>query len=106
MGRKRLDGPRRQLFANIDEELYLKLKSKAASDRLSIREILEVALARYLASDQDTSESQYLDGDKGDIWEDDEYLAMQAERPLGSPVELTSEEAKKVALEGFQWNRH
>ena len=26
MARKKMDGPRRQLFANIDEELYLKLK--------------------------------------------------------------------------------
>ena len=104
MARKRMDGPRRQLFANIDENLYLKLKSKAAAERLSIREILELALARYLEPYQGTSGVQHLEGDKGNIWEDDEYLAMQAERPLGSPVELTSEEAKKVALEGFQWN--
>ena len=104
MARKRLDGPMRQLFANIDEELYLKLKSKAATDRLSIREILELALAKYLESDQDPYNSHYSEGDKGNIWEDDEYLAMQAQRPLGAPVELTSEEAKKVALEGFQWN--
>ena len=52
MARKKMDGPRRQLFANIDEELYLKLKSKAATDRLSIREMLELALARYLEPDQ------------------------------------------------------
>ena len=106
MARKKMDGPRRQLFANIDEGLYLKLKSKAAADRLPIREILELALTRYLESDQPTFDAQHLEGDKGNIWEDDEYLAMQAERPLGSPVELTSEEAKKVALEGFQWNEH
>ena len=106
MARKKMDGPRRQLFANIDEELYLKLKSKAATDRLSIRDILELALASYFEPDQGQYGVQQFEGDKGNIWEDDEYLAMQAERPLGSPVELTSEEAKRVALEGFQWNEH
>ena len=86
------------MFANIDEELYLNLKSKAATDRLSIREILELALASYLELDQGQYGVQQFEGDKGNIWEDDEYLAMQAERPLGSPVELTSEEAK-----GLRW---
>ena len=34
------------------------------------------------------------------IW-DDEYLRMQVQQPLGSPVELTKEEAEKVVRGAF-----
>ena len=35
------------------------------------------------------------------VW-DDEYLRMQAERPIGSPLELSEEEAKDVARRAFE----
>ena len=44
--------------------------------------------------------------DKGDelnnrtVW-DDEYIGMQVNQPLGSPVELTDLEAKRIAREAF-----
>ena len=44
MARKKNDGPTRQLFAKIDEDLYLKAKARSAESRMSMREILEESL--------------------------------------------------------------
>ena len=41
MPRQKSDGPTRQIFANIKEDLYIKVKSKAAEQRLSMRDIIE-----------------------------------------------------------------
>ena len=46
-------------------------------------------------------ESPELSGNKSTVW-DDEYLRMQAERPIGSPLELSEEEAKDVARRAFE----
>ena len=34
------------------------------------------------------------------IW-NDEYIVMQANQPIGSPVELTDEEARAIAKDAF-----
>jgi hypothetical protein len=34
------------------------------------------------------------------IWQD-EYLNRQADRPIGSPIELSEEEAKEIARKAF-----
>ena len=104
MAKKKPSTPTRQLFANIDEEIYLNAKAKAASERLPMRTIIEQALSLYLGENDPHSDSS--DMDKGDelnnrtVW-DDEYIGMQVNQPLGSPVELTDLEAKLIAREAF-----
>ena len=51
MARKKIDGPSRQLFAKINEDVYLAAKSRAAQQRISMRALLENALTLYLSSD-------------------------------------------------------
>ena len=41
MPRRKNEGPTRQIFANIREDIYIKAKSKATEQRLSMRDILE-----------------------------------------------------------------
>jgi len=104
LAKKKPSTPTRQLFANIDEEIYLNAKSKAASERLPMRTIIEQALSLYLGENDPHSASSEMD--KGDelnnrtVW-DDEYIGMQVNQPLGSPVELTDLEAKRIAREAF-----
>ena len=69
-----------------------------------MRELLEEALELYLRSD--VSESPDFSGDRSSyrnstVW-DDEYLQMQADRPIGSPLELSEDEAKDVARRAFE----
>ena len=100
MARKKSDEPTRQIFANIREDLYLLVKSKSAEDRLSMREILEKSLLMYLGSDMGVIESDSSSTSSSTVW-DDEYLGMQAGQPVGTPIELSEDEAKRIALEAF-----
>ena len=86
----------RQLYASIREDLYLAAKARAAEMRIPLREFLEMALERALAEEPEPADEQRAPS----IW-DDEYLGMQAARPLGSPVELTKEEAEKLVRSSF-----
>jgi len=99
MARNNSNEPTRQLFAKIGEPLYLALKSKSAQERLSIREILEEALAQYLK--QPSINPKETDELPKNIWQKDEYLLMQAERPVGAPISLSESEKKQIAKEGF-----
>ena len=102
MARKKNDGPTRQLFAKIDEDLYLKAKAKSAESRMSMREILEESLELYLGYES-TNTSQPSDeptSTETSIWQD-EYLNTQADRPVGAPIELSEEEAKEIARKAF-----
>ena len=104
MARKKIDGPSRQLFAKINEDVYLAAKNRAAQQRISMRELLEEAIELYLRSD--VAESTDFSGDRlsdrnSTVW-DDEYLQMQADRPIGSPLELSEEEAKDIARRAFE----
>jgi len=102
MARKRNDGPTRQLFAKINEDLYLEAKAKSAESRMSMREILEESLELYLGYESNNP-SQASDGPTStetSIWQD-EYLNRQADRPVGAPIELSEEEAKEIARKAF-----
>ena len=100
MARKKSDEPTRQIFANIREDIYLLVKSKSAEDRLSMREILEKSLLMYLGSDMGVIESDSASTSSSTVWEA-ESLGMQAGQPVGTPIELSEDEAKRIALEAF-----
>ena len=103
MPKKKPVNPTRQLFANIDEEIYLNAKSTAASKRLPMRTIIEQALLLYLESNGSLPNPSSQEGaPKSDktVW-DDEYIGMQVDQPLGSPVELTDVEAERITREAF-----
>ena len=85
----------RQLFASIEESLYLSAKSRAAELRIPMREFIERALELAL-DPEDTP----LNHDQHPIWKD-EYLKIQSQQPIGSPVELTSEEATSIISATF-----
>ena len=102
MARKKNEGPTRQLFAKIDEDLYLKAKARSAESRMSMREILEESLELYLGYESSNilSQSGKTPPVEASIWQD-EYLNRQADRPLGAPIELSEEEAKEIARKAF-----
>ena len=94
-----MEGTTRQIYASVREEVYLAAKARAAELRVPLRELIEMALENTL-----TDRGQPLPSagasrsrTRSSIW-DDEYLKMQTQQPLGSPVELTREEAARVAL--------
>ena len=65
-----------------------------------MREILEKSLLVYLGGDESVSESNSVPASSSTVW-DDEYLRMQAGQPVGTPIELSDDEAKRIALEAF-----
>ncbi|PZC42805.1 MAG: hypothetical protein DK303_000843 [Chloroflexi bacterium] len=102
MPRKKNEGPTRQLFAKISEEIYLLTKAKSAESRMSMREILEESLELYLGTNplaRSGSPGTQTTAQQS-IWQD-EYLNRQADRPVGSPIELSEEEAKEIARKAF-----
>ena len=98
MPRKKSEQPTRQLYAAVREDLYLASKAKAAERRMSLREFVEHALELAL---NDVEPSPSLPPEPS-VWED-EYIRLQARQPIGSPVELTRDEAVRLlraSLEG------
>ena len=96
MVRQKRQESTRQLYASIREDLYLSAKARAAELRVPLRELLETALELVLTQgDQATAARR-----APTVW-DDEYLGLQASRPLGSAVELTKEEAERVVRASF-----
>ena len=91
----------RQLFASIEEGLYLSAKSRAAELRIPMRVFIERALE--LALELDNTPSNHSNHDKHPIWKD-EYLKIQSQQPIGSPVELTSDEATSIISATFDLN--
>ena len=98
MPRQRYDGPTRQIYAAVREELYLAAKARAAELRIPLREFLEQAIEMALGGERQKREP---DKKQPSVW-DDEYIAMQASRPLGAPVELTADEAAAIARGAFE----
>ena len=102
MPRKKTKGPTRQLFAAIREDIYLEAKARSAERRISMRTLLEQALTGYLQGN--VGDESYVDeiqnSEKPTIW-DDEYIGMQAYRPIGTPVEISEDEARRIAREAF-----
>ena len=98
MPREKRDVPTRQIYASIREDLYLAAKARATELRVPLRQLIESALEVALTE-------QPQEGAAGQptptIWDQDEYLAMQSKQPVGSPVELTPEEAQTVAKAAF-----
>ena len=99
--------PTRQLYATIREDIYLAAKAKATELRLPLRRFIEDALELAIAggaaaqAPSETSSQAALPAARPSVW-DDQYLAAQARQPLGAPVELSADEARRVALSVFQ----
>ena len=99
MPRRKTEGNTRQIYASVREEIYLAAKARAAELRVPLRELIEMALESALAGEGRPVQQvgQSSPRPRPSIW-DDEYVKMQAQQPIGSPVELTKEEAARVAL--------
>ena len=88
----------RQIFAIVSEDIYLASKAKATELRLPLRKFIELALEKALNFNSNDTINQEVDSNQPEnrsIWED-EYLKMQLQQPIGSPIELTEEEANKI----------
>ncbi|MBN19143.1 MAG: hypothetical protein CL758_06710 [Chloroflexi bacterium] len=88
----------RQIYAIVSEDIYLASKAKATELRLPLRKFIELALEKALninSNENFNQESDFRKTNKKSIWQD-EYLKMQLQQPIGSPIELTEEEANKI----------
>ena len=97
--------PTRQIYASIREDIYLAAKSRAAELRLPMRRFLEEALVSAISSGgtatlDSIGETGTLAVKRTTVW-DDHYIDAQASQPVGSPLDLSQDEARRVALEGF-----
>ena len=98
MARKKNDVPTRQIYAAIREDLYLAAKAKSTEMRMPLRQFIEHALELTLSGGSEEKPVEQ----EAQVWED-EYLRMQANQPVGSPVELTRDEAAKVVRGAFNF---
>lgn len=95
MARKKNEERTRQVYATIREDLYLDAKARATEMRMPLREFIEHALELALNRNTAAPAARELS-----VWED-EYLRIQTRQPLGSPVELSRDEAAKVVRATF-----
>ncbi|MCY3638204.1 MAG: hypothetical protein OXG80_03800 [Chloroflexi bacterium] len=98
--------PTRKLYADIREDIYLAAKSRAAELRVPMRRFVEDALTNAISGDS-TQLSRSSDATAAPIepsvW-DDQYLRAQANQPLGAPIGLSDDEARRVALGAFDFS--
>ena len=94
MPRQKSSVPTRQLYAQIREDLYLSAKARAAEMRVPLRTFLESALEMALTGEQ----PQAAQPQRESVW-NDEYISMQSRQPVGSPVQLSQEEASAILKE-------
>ncbi len=98
------DMPTRQIYASIREDVYLAAKAKATELRMPMKRFIEQALLLALSGQGDLQQPQggstITPLSPPSIW-DDEYLRMQASQPVGSPVELSEEEAAEIVRASF-----
>lgn len=99
--------PTRQIYASIREDVYLAAKARATELRLPMRRFIEEALANAISADNPaltelTGSQSSPDQRPPSIW-DDQYLEAQARQPLGSPLNLSEHEARRVALGAFEY---
>ena len=97
--------PTRQIYASIREDVYLAAKARAAELRLPMRRFIEIALANAIEADGAAPmEDWHSEGSSRrqlqSIW-DDQYLNAQSRQPLGAPIVLSEEEARRVAMGAF-----
>ena len=97
MARRKSSVPTRQLYAQIREDLYLGAKARAAEMRVPLRTFLEEALEMALNADQ----TQPSESKPQSVW-NDEYLSMQGRQPVGSPVQLSEDEASAILREAVK----
>ena len=97
MAKPKPQGDTRQIFASVREEIYLAAKARATELRIPLKRFVEMALEMALTGQDAPSAPPPSDPS---IW-DDEYLSMQADQPVGSPVELSREEAERVVRAAF-----
>ncbi len=100
MPRQKSSVPTRQLYAQIREDLYLSAKARAAEMRVPLRTFLESALEMALNGEQ----TQASEPQRQSVW-NDEYIAMQRRQPVGSPVQLSQEEASAILREAVKDSR-
>ena len=97
--------PTRQIYASIREDIYLAAKARAAELRLPMRRFLEEALVSAISGGttlgSEGRESIPETVVKPSIW-DDQYIGAQASQPIGSPLDLSDDEARRLALEAFE----
>ena len=96
MPRQGIEGTTRQIYASVREDVYLAAKARATELRMPLRQFIEMALELVVAAQDEPVGAR----PQPSIW-DDEYLGMQASQPLGSPVEMTREEAAQVVKGTF-----
>ncbi|MCI0439303.1 MAG: hypothetical protein L0177_09255 [Chloroflexi bacterium] len=105
MPKKRAEENTRQLFAAIREDLYLAAKARAAELRMPMREFIAYALELALAEGAREPGQAFSQPSRvfapRTIWDEEESLRRQAADPLGADVELSHEEAEKVARAMF-----
>ena len=99
MSRRKNEGPTRQIFANIREDIYIKAKAKAAEQRLSMRDVLEKSLSLYLDMPNESNEA--VANLKNSIW-NDSNISTQVREPVGSPLDVSEEDARRIAREAFE----
>lgn len=99
MSRRKNEGPTRQIFANIREDIYIKAKSKAAEQRLSMRDILENSLSLYLNISNESNAN--LGDSENSIW-NESSISTQVDAPIGSPLDISEEDARRIAREAFE----
>lgn len=98
--------PTRQIYASIREDVYLAAKARATELRLPMRRFIEEALANAISADNsalaESATSQFSPEQRPpSIW-DDQYLEAQARQPVGSSLNLSEQEARRVALRAFE----
>lgn len=101
MPREKNPQPTRQLFAKIREDVYLDAKAKSAELRVPLREFLENALISALRDESPQPSPPAAAPPRRSIW-DDEYISMQTRQPIGSPIELTAEEASEILQDAIK----
>ena len=97
--------PTRKLYADIREDIYLAAKSRAAELRVPMRRFVEDALTNAISDNfAPLSESSDVAAApvEPSVW-DDHYLSAQANQPLGAPIGLSDDEARRVALGAFDF---
>ncbi|PKB61583.1 MAG: hypothetical protein BZY79_03265 [SAR202 cluster bacterium Casp-Chloro-G4] len=85
------------------EDLYLAAKARATELRIPLRRFLEDALELALAGRAGASGPKAFEmhePTQPSIWED-EYVRMQSQQAVGSPVDLSEDEAKQLIRESF-----
>ena len=98
--------PTRQIYASVREDLYLAAKARATELRIPLRRFLEDALELALAGNAGVPGPAALADTGGgavrqpSIWED-EYVRIQSRQPVGSPVDVSEDEAKQLIRQSF-----